>query len=226
MFVISLAAVVIGLVAVGALLVLSGGLGSDEVAAVSAPDDPPPAAELRDGRSLQKPDVVPPVTIEAFEDPQCPACGQFTERIEPLIIAGPVKDGTVRFTYNDFAFLGPESFDAAAAMRVAEAMDGKFWDYHQVLFHNQSGEGGGAFSLDRLADMAESIGLDREEFLAEMADPKYIEAVEAETAEGRALSVEATPSLVVNGTIVRGVPAWDDLKAIIEDAAAEAQAAA
>lgn len=225
MFLVSVGAVIIGLVVVGALLVLGGGFGSDDVAAVSTPDGPAPAAELRDGRSLQKPGVVPPVTVLAFEDPQCPACGQFTERIEPLIIGGPVKDGTVRFTYSDFAFLGPESFDAAAAMRVAEAMDGKFWDYHHVLFHNQDGENRGAFDRERLADMAESIGLDRDEFLAEMDDPKYIEAVEAESAEGRALSVNSTPSLVINGEVLRGVPTWDDLKAVIADAAAEAQAA-
>lgn len=225
MFMISIGAVLIGLVAVGALIVLSGGFDSDEVAAVSAPDSPAPPAELRDGRSLQKSGAVPPVTIDAYEDPQCPACGRFTALVEPLLIAGPVADGTVRFTYNDFAFLGPESFDAAAAMHVAEEMEGKFWDYHAVVFHNQSGENEGAFTVERLADMAEIVGLDRDEFLAEMEDPKYLEAVEAETARGRALAVNSTPSLIVNGEVIAGVPTWEDLQAVIEDAAAEAVAA-
>lgn len=226
MMVISVAAVVIGLIAVLGLVVISGGLGND-AAAVSEPDFAPPAEELRVGRSLGDPDA--PVLVEAFEDPQCPVCGVFTERIEPLLIGadGPVADGTAFFTYKDFAFIGPESFDGAVAMRVAEEMDGKFWDYHDVLYFNQGGENQGDFSTERLADMAELVGLDRERFIAELDDPKYLEAVEAEGAEGRERGVNSTPTIFVNGQVVgRGVPSWEDLSAAIEAAAAEARQAA
>ena len=178
--------------------------------------------DRRLGRTLGEPGAL--VSIDVYEDPQCPACGLFSERIEPLIVNGPVADGTATFTYNDFVFLGDESWDAAVAMRVAEVMDGKFWDYHQVLFHNQSGENEGGFTRERLADMAELVGLDRDEFLEGLSDPAYRDAVEAENAAGRELSINSTPSLIVNGEILRGVPAWDDLNAISEAAAADAQA--
>ena len=46
---------------------------------------------------------------DVYEDPQCPSCRLFTERIEPLLVAGPVADGEVFMTYKDMAFLGPES---------------------------------------------------------------------------------------------------------------------
>ena len=224
MFLVSLGAVLIGLVAVAALVIVSGGFGNDtEASAVTRPDVPPPAQELRQGRTLVQPGVTPPVAIEAFEDPQCPACGLFTERIEPLIIAEHVEQGTASFTYNDFAFLGDESWDAAIAMRVAEDMDGKFWDYQQAVFHNQNGENAGAFSRERLADIAVLVGLDREEFLERLEDPAYREAVEADNERGRALSVNSTPTIFVNGEAVRGVPQWEDLDAIIR-AAAEAAA--
>ena len=222
MFVISLAAVAIGLVAVAALIVVSGGFGgSTGTAAVEQPDVPAVAQELRQGRTLVAPGATPPVTIDAYEDPQCPACGLFTERIEPLLIAEHVSSGLASFTYNDFAFLGAESVDAAVAMRVAEDMDGKFWDYHQALFHNQDGENRGAFSRERLADIADLVGLDRQEFLRLMDDGSYRDAVEAETAAGRDLSVNSTPTLIVNGEIVRGVPDWGESDAIVR-AAAEA----
>jgi protein-disulfide isomerase len=218
MLLISSVAVVIGIVAIVALVALSGGLGGNEVQAVSKPDVPAPAQELRVGRSLGDPGA--PVKVDAFEDPQCPACGLFTERIEPLLVAGPVAQGKVFFTYKDFPFLGPESFDASVAMRAAEALDGKFWDYHQLVFHNQEGENGGAFSLDRLADMAELVGLDRAAFVAEMEDPAHLAAVNAELEEGRQLGVNSTPSLIVNGEIMRGVPTWEALSEQIEAAAA------
>jgi protein-disulfide isomerase len=220
MFLISLGAVLIGLVAVAALVIISGGFGDDaEAAAVSRPEVPAPAQELRQGRTLVRPGVTPPVTIDAYEDPQCPACGVFTERIEPLIIAEHVETGTASFTYNDFVFLGDESWNAAIAMRVAEDMGGKFWDYHQALFHNQSGENAGGFTHERLADIAELVDLDREEFLERMSDPAYREAVEAENAVARELSVNSTPTVIVNGELVRGVPEWEDLDAIIRAAA-------
>lgn len=224
MFVISLGAVVIGLLAVAALIIISGGFGDDtESAAVARPEVPPPAQELRQGRTLVQPGVTPPVTIEAFEDPQCPACGLFTERIEPLIIAEHVEEGIASFTYSDFVFLGDESWDAAIAMRVAEDMDGKFWDYQQALFHNQSGENAGGFTRERLADIAVLVGLDRDEFLERLDDPSYREAVEADNERARELSVSSTPTIFVNGELIRGVPQWEDLDAKIR-AAAEAAA--
>ncbi len=224
MFVVSIGAIVIGLVAVAALVLLSGGLGDNEAVAVSLPDVPPPAEELRQGRTLVQPDTTPPVTIDVYEDPQCPACGQFTERIEPLIIAEHVDKGVASFTYNDYAFLGDESWEAAIAMRVAEDMDGKFWDYQQLVFHNQGSENDGGFSRERLADMAEVIGLDRAEFLELMDDPSYRDAVAADNAAGAELTINSTPSLVINGEIIRGVPDWGDLDAIIRDAAEAAGA--
>ncbi len=224
MLLVSVAAVVIGLVAVLALVVISGGLGSstDVTGTVSKPPTPAPAAELRQGRTLVKPGATPPVIVEAYEDPQCPACGLFTERIEPLLIAEHVENGTVSYTYHDFAFLGDESLDAAIAMRVAEDMDGKFWDFHQAMFYNQQGENQGGFSRDRLGDIAQLVGLDRAEFLTLMDDPKYRQAVEADNATGRDLGVNSTPTIIVNGEIIRGVPTWDDLDRLVNEAVAAA----
>ncbi len=157
------AIIAVALLVIVGLVIASGGFADDETPAVAKPEEPAPAAELRVGRSLGDPEA--PVRIDVFEDPQCPACGLYTKRIEPLLIAGPVTDGQVFLTYKDYPFIGQESLDAAVAMRVAEEMDGKFWDFHQLVFHNQQGENQGAFTIDRLADMAELLGLDRAAFL-------------------------------------------------------------
>lgn len=219
---ISGAAIVVGLIAVIGFIAVSGGLGGDDVDAVSMPADPPPSEELHDGRSLGDPAA--PVKVDVYEDPQCPACGIYSQLIEPLLVAGPVARGQVRYTYHDLVFLGPESLEAAAAMRVAEELDGRFWDLHHVLYHNQHGENEGAFSTQRLADMAELVGLDREAFLAGLDDPRHEEAVRAESAEASQRGIDSTPTLVVNGEVIRGVPrSWEDLDRRIEAAAEEAQ---
>ena len=180
---------------------------------VSVPEWPAPQPGLRVGRSLGDPQA--PVKVDVYEDPQCPPCARFAEVIEPLLVAGPVTDGEVFLTYKDLTILGQESLDAAVAMRVAETLDHKFWDYQRLLFHNQSGENAGAFRLERLADIAEAVGLDREAFLREMEDPAYLEAVLAEGAEARALGIRSTPSLVINGVITEGSPTWEDLVSLI-----------
>jgi protein-disulfide isomerase len=217
MLLISVVALIIGFVAIAALVAISGGLGSSGSDAVKAAEIPAPAQDLRVGRSLGDPNA--PVKIEVYEDFQCPACGLYTERIEPLLIAGPVTDGTVFLTIKDFPFIGQESLDAAVAARAAEALDGKFWDYHGLLFHNQDGENLGAFSRDRLADMAVLAGLDRQAFLDAIDDPALLREAEAEREEGTALGVSSTPTLFIDGELLRGVPTWDDLSARITAAA-------
>lgn len=216
-------ALAVGVVAVVALVLVTGGFGGfggSGLPPVAAADAPPPPAELRDGRSLG--DAAAPVQVDLYSDPQCPACGLFAARVEPLLVAGPVRDGTVRLTYRDLAFLGPESLDAAIAMRVADAMGEAFWEYHDLVYANQHGEGRGAFARDRLADMAEAVGLERSAFLAALDDPAHAAAVRTETAAAGALGVTSTPTLIVNGEVIAGVPAWEDLRARIDSAAASA----
>jgi protein-disulfide isomerase len=217
MLLISVAALIVGFVAIAALIAVSGGFGGDDPDRVAAAEIPAPPPDMRVGRSLGDPNA--PVKVEVYEDFQCPACGLYTERIEPLLIAGPVTDGTVFLTIKDFPFIGQESLDAAVAARAAEALDGKFWDYHGLLFHNQDGENLGAFSRDRLADMAELVGLDRQAFLDAVDDPALLRQAEAERDEGTALGVSSTPTLFVNGELLRGVPTWEDLSARIQAAA-------
>lgn len=211
--------IVLGVLGVAALIIASSLGGS--LPAVSAADAAPPPVELHHGRSLGDPDA--PVKIDLIADPQCPACGAFTARIEPLLVAGPVRDGKVYLTYRDMAFLGDESIEAAAAMRVAEALGGKFWDFHDIVFANQHGENKGAFSRDRLADMAEVVGLERDGFLAAMDDAAYAQAVAAESEEARALGAASTPTLIIDGEVSAGVPSWEELRDRIDAAVAIAR---
>ncbi len=215
-------ALIVGVVVVLAIVAIGSAMSDETLDPVALPETTVPA-ELIVGRSLGDPAAA--VHIDAFEDPQCPACGYFEENIEPLLIAGPVANGRVSLTYRDLPFLGQESVDAAIAMRVAEAMDGKFWDYKAAVFHNQHGENKGAFTVDRLADIAVLLGLDRETFLAEMEKPEYLQAIQGEAAVASGLGITSTPTLMINGQKMSGVPTWEDLKAAIDAAAAAATAA-
>jgi protein-disulfide isomerase len=212
--VISIAAVAIGLVLVVGLVILSGGLGSNDAVAIDQPSGVP-AAELQDGRTLVAPGATPPVAVELFEDPQCPHCQVFTKQVEPLVIAEHVTSGTASLTYNDYIIFGDKSFDAAVAMRAADQLGDAFWPYHDTLYHNAAG---GAFTRDWLADIAESIGLDRAAFTALLDDQDLRDAVAASTERGAGYGINSTPSVLVNGELLVA-PTWDDLDAAIQAAA-------
>ena len=212
--IISVAAVAIGIVIVVGLLLVSGGLGSDEVAAVEEPDSPAPAEELRDGLTLVAEGATPPVTIEIFEDVQCPHCQTFTERIEPLIIAEHVTSGTASLIYNDYIIFGDKSAEAAVAMRAADKLDDAFWDYHHTLYYNAED---GEFTRSWYGDIAESVGLDREAFLELLDDEDLAAEVAASNALAASYGISSTPSVVVNGEPI-GTPTWEDLDAAVKAA--------
>ena len=211
-------AVLAGVVVIGAL-VLANRPVTTGTGIVAADVVPAPAA-LVDGRSVGK--ATAPVTIELYSDFQCPICEQFATLLEPKLRSTYLADGRVRLVYRDFAFIGPESVDAAVAARVAQNMGVSFWTFHDLLYANQGAENNGpartdgGFSRNRLADMAVSLGLDRATFLAGLSDKSNIDAVTQETGQGRALGVNSTPTLVINGQLYPGLPVYSKLTALID----------
>jgi protein-disulfide isomerase len=206
----TIAALVIGAVVVGVLLVTSGLLNQDRSRDLVMPEVSRPAA-LVDARTVGAADA--PVTIELWEDFQCPACGMITRATEPRLLEEYVATGKVRLVYRDMAFLGQESIDAAVGARAAQQLLGgdAFWRFHDLLFYNQDGENEGAFAREVLADMAVSMGIDRTAFLAALDDPDLIAAVQAETRAGAEAGISSTPTLDINGMKAAGVPTYDAL---------------
>ena len=139
-----------------------------------------------------------PVTLIVYEDFQCPFCAKLFHETEKNIIDTYVRDGSVRFVYRDFAFLGGESVRAAEAARCA-AEQGKFWEYHDFLFNNQDGENQGGFADLKLKSFAKTLGLDTNQFNSCFDSNKYESAVIAAKNEGNAAGVSGTPK----GFIIR-----------------------
>jgi protein-disulfide isomerase len=218
---ISAGVVIVAVVVLALVALVNSGSTSAAIRSVGAITP----ADLRDGTSLGDPAA--PVVIDLYEDPQCPVCGRFNKDLEPLLVSTSIKDGTVRLNYRDFVFIGNpgESLDAAVAMLAAEQLAGKFWDLHDLLYGNQDGENKGAFSRDRLAQMATMIGLDKDAFLKLLDDPSLVARVQDSTAAAARLGINSTPTLVVNGVVMPGLPTWDQLRQAIERAAVAAASA-
>ncbi len=202
-------------IAIGLIVVLNIKPGSASVDLV-VPTSDVPAGAVRDGRSLGA--ATAPVQLDSWEDIQCPSCGQYSKSVEPRLIRDFVLTGTLRLTYHDFSFLGPESFDAASAARCA-GEQGKFWEYKDWLYANQKGENEGRFSRDRLEAIAVKVGLDKAAWGACHDGGSTRQAIDDETAQGQALGVDSTPTIFVNGQLAPPPTSYEVLAAMIRAAA-------
>ena len=215
MVLLSVGAVAVGLVVV---LVASGVLGRNGAASTGellVPVRPTPT-ELVDPtnpRALGPADA--PVVIEVWSDFQCPACGFFAKSIEPDLVDEYVRNGDVNLVYRDMAFIDGgdpqgESNQAAAAARCA-GDQGKFWPYHDYLYENQDGENEGGFNRETLDQIATAVGLELDAYGSCMSSDAAVQAVSAETDQGRTAGVTSTPTLAINGVLQRpGAIPMDD----------------
>jgi protein-disulfide isomerase len=126
-----------------------------------------------------------------------------------------VKTGKVRFGYQHYAFLGPESQWAAEASECAAEQEA-FWRYHDRLYDRQAGENRGAFSQDNLKQFAVELGLDSQAFNACLASGKYAATVRADTAAGESVGVKGTPAFLVNGRPLVGALPFEAFRQTIE----------
>lgn len=136
-----------------------------------------------------------PVTIVEFSDFQCPHCAAAHPELERLVRE---FEGQVKLVFKHFPL--SSHLRAVPAARAAEAAgrQGKFWEMHDLLFdHQRELEDA---DLERYANM---LGLDVERFKTDMASAEVQERVDADRAEGEKLAIEGTPTIYVNGRLVR-----------------------
>jgi protein-disulfide isomerase len=130
-----------------------------------------------------------------------------------------VDTGEIRLVFRDFAFLGDESVEAAAAARCAGRQDA-YWRYHDLLFASQRGENQGAFGPETLAQLAAFADLDTQAFAACMDGREAHGAALAETEAGRAIDISSTPTFHVIGprgsTFIKGVTKLSEIETAVQ----------
>ncbi|HSR48441.1 MAG TPA: thioredoxin domain-containing protein [Anaerolineales bacterium] len=161
-----------------------------------------------------------PVVIEEFSDFQCPFCRRFHDDTLPKIIDNYVREGKVYFVYRHFPVVDrndpAQESHAAATAAVCAGRQNRFWDYHDILFANQTGENIGNYTEKRLQAMAEAIGLDMTSFDECYASADAAAAVAADALLALESSLNSTPSFLINGNPLIGAQPWEVFEAAIE----------
>ena len=142
--------------------------------------------------------------------------------MEPKLYEEYVKEGTLRIEWRDFPYQGQESVDAALAARAAQAQ-GKFWEYHDLLYNNQSSGNSGGYSEENLLALAEEAGLDERRFAEDLGSARYESVVQADFREGQNLGISGTPTFYINDQVLVGLQPLEVFEQTIEDARREAE---
>jgi protein-disulfide isomerase len=143
-----------------------------------------------------KGDIDAPVTLIEFADFQCPFCGRFARQTAPIIESEYISTGKVNMVFKHLALRGSDSISTSIASQCA-GDQGKFWQYHDILYENQGTENSGWASRDNLKRFASDIGLDRASFDSCFDSNKYSKLVQEDIQLARDLGLIGTPTFVV-----------------------------
>ncbi len=110
--------------------------------------------------------------------------------------------------------------DAEPAARASLAADkqGKFWEYHDVLFANYK-----RLKRPDLEGYAKELGLNMKKFVADMDSPAIAEQVKTDMAEAKRIGVRGTPNSFVNGVPVKGARPFEGFKKVVDEELARAK---
>jgi protein-disulfide isomerase len=174
----------------------------------------PLSAELQAAIAATSPSSFGPanakVQVVEFSDFQCPFCSQAANVVHQIRQKYGDK---VRFTFRQFPLpMHPNAHEAAEAA-LSAGTQGKFWEYHDRLFKNQS-------QLDRAAleNHAKEAGLNVPAFKKSLDEHKFAPVVDADMKLGEKVQVNGTPSMFVNGTRVANPTNFEAVSALIEAA--------
>ena len=150
-----------------------------------------------------------PITIVEFSDYECPYCGKAQDAINKVFAA---YKGKVRLVFKDFPLDFHENAPKASEAAHCADSQGKYWEYHDKLFANQT-----ALTKDSLVTYAKEIkGLDYDKWLKCLDSGEMAKKVAKGLEDGKKAGVDGTPAFFVNGIMLGGARPFEDFKKIID----------
>lgn len=151
-----------------------------------------------------------PVTIVTFSDFQCSFCYEQEKGLKEAI--GDNKDN-IRMIWKDYPDMSSqnsESYKAAVAARCA-GEQGKFWEYHDLLFDNNQNLYDGTY-----ARIAQEIGLNGSEFKKCQQSEEVKNKINENVTEANALGISGVPFVYINDQEVLGQSSAEELMRLID----------
>ncbi|HVY67911.1 MAG TPA: DsbA family protein [Patescibacteria group bacterium] len=164
------------------------------------------------------------VTMVEFGDFQCPYCKNFEQDTYPQIKSQYIDTGKVKLVFRHYPL--PFHVNAQISAVAAECANrqGKFWDYHDLLYKNGQDDGTGLdkASLEKYADSLGlnkgTLGLGTNKFNQCLDSNATLTTVQNDTAEGNKDGVTGTPTFFINGQVIVGAQPFATFQQALDSA--------
>ncbi len=145
------------------------------------------------------------VIVVQFSDFECSYCGKFARDDFPTIKKDLIDTGKVKFVYKQFPLSSHQQAELAAEASVCANDQGKFWEYHDMLYAHQD-----KLASEDLERYATDLKLDAVKFHSCLSTRLRSGDVQQDSTLGRKLGVTGTPTFFFNGRPVVGALSADE----------------
>ncbi len=150
-----------------------------------------------------------PLTLVEYGDYQCPYCGAAYPVVKRLQKTLRKK---MRFVFRNFPLTQAHPYALIAAEAAeAAALQGKFWEMHDLLFEQQA-----SLDPDVIPLWAQEIGLNLEKFGKDIQQGVVQERIKEDRRTGIRSGVNGTPTFFINGTRYDGSPDYGSMLSALE----------
>ena len=150
-----------------------------------------------------------PIELIEFSDFQCPFCQRANPTVQQVL---KTYGDRIHFVYRHYPLPNHPNARPAAEAAACAAEQGRFWEYHDVLFENAS----------RLTDAdlkthASAAGLDSAKFGACVDSHRFKNQVDQDIKDANAAGVSGTPAFFINGRALEGAQPFEAFKSVIDE---------
>ena len=163
-----------------------------------------------------------PITVIDFSDFQCYLCNRYVKNTEPQINETYIQTGKAALVFKHLPNRGFDSMNAALAAQCTNDQ-GKFWQYHKLLYSNQKPIDSGWVSKENLKKFASEIpGLDTQVFNSCLDSEKYKTYIQKDIDLALFFGFKETPSFIIvnndgsNPEFLQGALPFPSFKVVID----------
>ncbi len=169
----------------------------------------PPKVEVAYDPARLRGSASAPIMLVEFSDFQCPYCRQVQPTLRDLLAK---YTGRLSLAYRDMPLqqIHPQAQLAAEASRCA-LEQGKFWEYHDLLFNSPK------LDRDTLLELSRTLKLNDKQFESCLASGKFRAGVQHDLQEGMRAGVSGTPGFFINGIPLSGAQPLESFTRVIEE---------
>lgn len=131
-----------------------------------------------------------PITLTLFTDFECPYCSKMAPLIDEVLKRNPK---TLKVVLKNMPLKFHKMARPAAYAALAAHEQGKFWEYHDLLFKKEK------ITNETFEELATELQLDMDKFRTDLKSPEILAKVEKDLQDAKKAGVTGTPTVFING---------------------------